>query len=146
MRVCPSQIISPLNFSFILKMGVVLPSVPLDFSTDHSKQWVALAFVLLLSLLVNTLSIPYPEVSLERRRLQWRHPFISPVSQPPARSLIQKGKCKANRREHAVQRKLGSVVTEFLLEQTVLAPHTGAEERPGEREGGTGRWELMAMR
>lgn len=67
------------------------------------------------------------------------------MSQPPARSLIQKGKCKANRREHAVQRKLGSVVTEFLLEQTVLALHTGAEERPGRgREGGTGRWELMA--
>lgn len=55
MRVCPSQIISSLNFRFILKMGVVLPSVPLDLSTDHSKQWVALAFVLLLSLFVNTL-------------------------------------------------------------------------------------------
>lgn len=72
MRVCPSQITSPLNFSFMLETGVVLPSVPLDFSTDHSKQWVALAFVLLLSLFVNTLSIPYPEVSLERRGLQ-RH-------------------------------------------------------------------------
>lgn len=55
---------------------------------------------------------------------------------------------QSDRTEQTVQRKLGSVVAVFLLEQTVLGnPHWrwGRNEgRPERREGWPGRLELMA--
>lgn len=67
----------------------------------------------------------------------------------PSSIFIQKGKCKTIRQDRtgqAVQRKLGSVVSVFLLEQTVPGnPHwCWGETRGGQGRGRRPRrWELM---